>query len=112
MFMSEWVEHLRFRQLQICRFRRYHAIPVAQVTHPARVHARQKTRTTGRANGALTIRVGERCAFFHKRINVGRMNIWIAERGDRIEPLLVGAVPKNVGALLGHRVTLRRVKMK
>ena len=90
----------------------YPAVTVAGIVDATRIHARQKTRTTGRANGALTIRVGERCAFFYKRINVGRMNIWIAERGDRIEPLLIGAVPKNVGALLGHHVNLHRVEGK
>ena len=37
-------------------------------------------------------------AFLNETVNGGCFNVWITESSDGVEALLIGAVPKNVGA--------------
>ena len=70
--------------------------------HATGIHAGHKTRPARRADGALTIRVSERSSLLHQGVNRRRLHVLIAESADRIEPLLVGAVPENVRARSVH----------
>ena len=77
-------------------------VAVARVVHPAGIHTGQKAGAAGRADGALTEGVSKGRARGHEAVEVGRADVRIAERADRIEALLVGAVPQNVGPLVCH----------
>ena len=43
----------------------------------------------------------KRDAFIDQSIQMGRIHVWITQRGDRVEPLLVRDDEDNVGTLLG-----------
>jgi hypothetical protein len=38
--------------------------------------------------------------FIHKAVNIGRMNIYVSNRSNRIQSLLVRAYPQDVGLFL------------
>ena len=80
------------------RFRRKRVVPVPGIVNPTGIHAGHKARAAGRADRALAIRMSKRDTLAHNRINRRRANEVVAESSDRVEALLVGAVPENVGA--------------
>ena len=71
-------------------------VPVAGVMNAAGIKSAHEACPTGRAYGTLAVSVGEGRALAHKRIQNWGFNVWVAQGSDRIETLLVGAVPENV----------------
>ena len=78
-------------------------VTVAAVVDAAWIHTGHKTGSTGRADRTLAVRMSERCTIVHQPVQRRRAHMRITERTDGIEPLLVGAVPQNVGTALSHR---------
>ncbi len=82
--------------------RREVGIAVAVHVHGARVHAGEEGGPRRRADRRLAIGVGEGRAALHQRIDRRRRDMRVAERADRVEALLVGAEPEDVGSILAH----------
>lgn len=86
-------------------------VAVARVVDSAGVHARHKAGTTGCANRALAIRRRKCHAICHELVDRGSVDIRIAKSGNRVEALLVGAVPQDVWTLFGHVRAMCRGKL-
>ena len=71
-------------------------VSVAGVMNAAGIKSAHEACPTGRADGTLAISVGEGRATAHKRIQNWCPYVRVAQGTDRIEALLVGAVPENV----------------
>ena len=69
----------------------------------ARVAAGEEAGPARRADGALAEGAGEGNAFFDEPVQVGRVDVGIAEGVNCVEPLLVGTEPENIGTFLWHR---------
>ena len=72
-------------------------IPVASVVNTRRIHPRHEARTTRSADRALAIGMCEGNALGDQAIDRGRDDMRVTERPDRVEPLLIGTVPEDVG---------------
>ena len=87
---------------QLCNewrsLRRKRVVSVPRVVNPAGIHAGHETRAARRTDRALAVRMSKRDALSHKRIDRRRPNEFVAQSSDRVEPLLIGAVPENVRA--------------
>ena len=81
-------------------------IGVSQDTGRVRVVAREQTGPRWRTGRRRDVAVGERHTFIRQAINVRRIDIVVAMRGDGVEALLVGDDEDDVGAIVGHVVTL------
>ena len=86
------------------RLRRNHRVAIARIADPAGIHAGEEAGAAGRADGALAVGVRERHGLPHEAVEIRRANVRIPQRADGVEPLLVGAVPEDVGAVGGHGV--------
>lgn len=82
-------------------FRGRHRLPVLAATRRARITPREKRSAARRANGALAIGTRKRHALRYQRIEVRRVDVRIAQRADRVRPLLIRANPEDV-RLLRH----------
>ena len=78
-----------------------HRLPVLPATRRARVSPREKRSAARCANGALAKRICKCHAFGHQRIKLRRANVRIAQRANRVRPLLIRANPEYV-RLLRH----------
>ena len=58
----------------------------------------EKAGTTGRAYRALAVGLCECYALGAEAVEVGRVNVFIAEGVDGVVALLIGADPEDVGA--------------
>lgn len=63
----------------------------------ARISASQKRSATRCADRALAKSIGTRNAPRHEFIEARGANVWSAQSGNRVEPLLVGADPEDIG---------------
>ena len=54
-----------------------------------------------RTDGVLTVGMGERRPRLHQPVDIGRTDVRIVQRPNRIEALLVGADPEDVGLVGG-----------
>ena len=80
------------------RFGRKRVVAVSRIVNPTRIEPAHETRAARRTDRALAVRMGKRDALADKSINRRRANELVAESSDRVEALLVGAVPQNVWA--------------
>ena len=78
-------------------------VSVAGVMNAAWIESAHKACPAGRADGTLAISVGEGRSLAHKRIQNRGPYVWVSQGSDRIEALLVGAVPKYVRAFVHLR---------
>lgn len=74
-------------------------IAITHDMHGTRIHAREETGPTGRADRALTVGVRERCPCSDQFVDDGCRHVAVAEGTNRVVSLLVGADPENVGRL-------------
>ena len=63
----------------------------------AGVEAGQKAGPAGGADGTLAVGVAEGHALSHQAVNVWRGNVPVAQGGDGVIALLIGANPEDVG---------------
>lgn len=70
--------------------------------HRARVLAGEEARATWRANRALAVGVGERHPFGDESIEIRSVDVRISECTNRVEALLIGAIPENVWSTVRH----------
>ena len=82
-------------------------VAVARVVHAAGIQTGHEARSTRRANGALAKRMRERDPLAHQPVHDRRAHVRVTQRTNRVKPLLVGAVPKNVRAGVHGRKSLR-----
>ena len=78
------------------------SVAVTVGAQEAGVHAGKETGTAGGADGALHEGVGEDGGFLHELVDARSVDVGVAEPADGVEPLLVGAVPDDVGRFGGH----------
>ncbi len=77
-------------------------VAVHAAVDAAGIHAGQKTGPAGGADRALAEGVAEGNPFSQQLIDVGCVNMWIAQRSDRVIALLVGTNPENIRFHIGH----------
>ena len=69
---------------------------VLPATRGAGITPREKRSAERRANGALAIGTRKRHALRYQCIEVRRVDVRIAQRANRVRPLLIRANPENV----------------
>lgn len=79
-------------------------VAVACVVQAGRIHSSHKTGTAWRADRALAKGVCESDPTLQQAINHRGADVLIAEGSDRVEPLLVCAIPKNIRACCGQGI--------
>ena len=78
-----------------------HRLSVLAASRGARITPREKRSAARCANGALAIGTRKRHALRYQCIEVRRVDVRIAQRANRVRPLLIRANPENV-RLLRH----------
>ncbi len=78
-------------------FARRQSLPILPATGRPRISPGEKRRPTRRADRALTESVCQSDPLAQQPVDVRRADMWIAQRGDCVPTLLVGADPENVG---------------
>lgn len=81
-------------------------VSISRIVRATRVQARHETRSTGCADWALAISLSERNPCFDQGINGWCPDIWISERANGVEALLIRAIPQNIWATIRHEVVV------
>lgn len=71
-------------------------VAIAAIVHPGGIHAGHKAGPARRADGALAVGVCKSHAVGDQRIDGRRVDVRIAKGSNRVETLLIGAVPEDV----------------
>ena len=85
-------------------------VTVHAAAHVGGIAAGEETGPAWRADGALAEGVGKGDALLDEAIQIGGVDMGVAQCVNCVKPLLVGAEPENVGTLLlHHRTSIVRI---
>ena len=79
-------------------------VAIARVVQAGRIHSSHKTGSAWCADRTLTKGVCESNAILQQAINHWRGHVLIAKGSDRVEPLLVRAIPENIRGCCGQGI--------
>ena len=77
-------------------------VAIARVVQTGRIHSSHKTGAAWCTDRTLTKGVCERNATLHQAVNHWGGDVLITEGSDRVEPLLVRAIPENIRGRCGQ----------
>ena len=81
-----------------------HFVTIAGVVRSTGIKPGHETRSAGRADGALAVGVSEGRARLDQGIDCRRLDMRVTQSADRVEALLIGTIPKNIGAACWHEI--------